>query len=263
MKIELLNKSAEEISFILQDTSISFANALRRIMIAEVPTMAIEELELKKNSSILYDEILAHRLGLTVLKTDLKTYNLPEKCSCKGEGCAKCQCKLTLKERGAKTVYVSSLKSKDPKITSVFPKTMVVKLLSGQELEFVATAVLGKGKDHAKFSPGLIYYKHEPIVEIKKQPKDAKLIVKMCPKNLFDIKSDKLILKKNYKIECHLCEACKECSSGAINVTQNESKFMFIVESWGSLPSKNIVKEAANILAEKCNEFVEVINEVK
>ncbi len=263
MKIKLLNKTNDEISFVLEEVPISFANALRRIMIAEVPTMAIEEVELKKNSSALYDETLAHRLGMVVLKTDLKTYNLPEKCTCKGEGCAKCRLILTMKDRGAKISYASSLKSKDPKVVPIYPKTIIVKLLSGQEIELSATAILGKGKDHAKFSPGICYYKHEPIIEIKKQPKDAEIVVKMCPKKLFEIKSGKLSLKKDYKEDCHLCEACKDYSEGAVNVTENKSKFMFNMESWGAIPAKNIVKEAANILVEKCDEFVEEMSKVK
>tara|TARA_Y100000294_G_C8558645_1_gene338146 strand:- start:1588 stop:2379 length:792 start_codon:yes stop_codon:yes gene_type:complete len=263
MKVELINKSNEEVSFILQDISVSFANAIRRIMIGEVPTMAIEEVEFKKNNSAIYDETVAQRLGLVVLKSDLKTYNLPEKCTCKGEGCAKCQVQLTLKERGAKTAHASSFKSKDPKITPVYGKTIIVKLLSGQEIELIATAVLGKGKDHAKFSPGLAIYKHEPIVEIKKQPKDAELIVKMCPKNLFEIKSGKLTLKKDYKKECHLCEACQDYSEGAVTISEDDNKYWFTIESWGSIPAKTIVKESANILAEKCDEFVEVMSKVK
>lgn len=263
MKVELINKSNEEVSFILQDVPVSFANAVRRIMIGEVPTMAIEEVEFKKNNSATYDETVAQRLGLLVLKSDLKTYNLPEKCNCKGEGCAKCELKLTLKERGAKTVHASSFKSKDPKVIPVYEKTIIVKLLSGQELELTATAILGQGKDHAKFSPGLSIYKHEPIVEIKKQPKDAELIVKMCPKNLFEIKSGKLILKKDYKKECHLCEACQDYSDGSVSVTEDNDKYWFNVESWGSIPAKTIVKESANILAEKCDEFVEVMGKLK
>ncbi len=263
MKVKINNKTNDEISFILEEVPISFANALRRIMISEVPTMAIEEVEFKKNSSILYDETLAHRLGLTVLKTDLKSYNLPEKCTCKGNGCAKCQIDLILKERGAKTVTALGMKSKDPKIIPVYPKTILVKLLSGQELEFIATATLGRGKDHAKFTPGLSFFKHEPIVEIKKQPKDAELIVKMCPKNLFEAKSGKLSLKKDYKEDCHLCEACQDYSEGAISVTEDKSKFMFYIESWGSIPAKSIVKESAQILVEKCDEFIETMNKIK
>src|SRR3990167_7411824 len=99
MEVRVLenNKEQGKLSFILKDSDPIFANTLRRLMIDEVPTMAIEEVEFSKNNSILYDEIVAHRLGLIPLKTDMKSYNLPEKCKCKGEGCARCQLKLTLK----------------------------------------------------------------------------------------------------------------------------------------------------------------------
>ena len=67
MEIRVLSNVKEEgkLSFIIKDSTPAFANTLRRIMIEEVPTMAIEEIEFRKNNSILYDEIIAHRLGLT------------------------------------------------------------------------------------------------------------------------------------------------------------------------------------------------------
>src|SRR3989338_5724411 len=132
MEIRVLSNNKEEgkISFIIKDTTPAFANTLRRIMIEEVPTMAIEDVEFSKNNSILYDEMVAHRLGLVPLKTDLKSYNLPEKCKCNGEGCARCQLKFELKAiKGAGTVYASELKSKDPAVKPFYPKMPIVKLL--------------------------------------------------------------------------------------------------------------------------------------
>ncbi|MEM4397652.1 MAG: DNA-directed RNA polymerase subunit D, partial [Candidatus Woesearchaeota archaeon] len=78
MKIEILNEKDNKMSFLLKDSNPAYANALRRIMINEVPVMAIEEVEFKKNSSALYDEIIAHRLGLIPLTTDLSSYELPK-----------------------------------------------------------------------------------------------------------------------------------------------------------------------------------------
>ena len=80
MEIRVLdnNKEQGKLSFILRDSNPVFANTLRRLMIDEVPTMAIDDVEFSKNNSILYDEMIAHRLGLIPLKTDLKSYNLPE-----------------------------------------------------------------------------------------------------------------------------------------------------------------------------------------
>jgi len=47
-----------------------FANALRRILIAEVPTIAFDKAVIYQNTSILQDEVLAHRLGLIPIKID-------------------------------------------------------------------------------------------------------------------------------------------------------------------------------------------------
>ena len=75
MQISLVekNKDKTKISFLIKGIHYTYANALRRIIINKVPTMAIENVEIRKNSSALYDEMVAHRLGLIVLKTNLKS----------------------------------------------------------------------------------------------------------------------------------------------------------------------------------------------
>ncbi|PHT96368.1 DNA-directed RNA polymerases II, IV and V subunit 3 [Capsicum chinense] len=53
--------------FELRDKDSSIANALRHIMIVEVPTIAVDLVEIKVNSSVLNDEFISHRLGLIPL----------------------------------------------------------------------------------------------------------------------------------------------------------------------------------------------------
>ena len=112
MQLKLLNKKEDKVIFLITDTEAYIVNALRRIIIEEVPTMAIEDVTFIKNQSALYDEIIAHRLGLIPLTTDLKSYNLPSECKCKGKGCAQCQLKMVLEAKGPCTVYAENIKSK-------------------------------------------------------------------------------------------------------------------------------------------------------
>ena len=107
MNIQLLDKQENSISFLFKGINPVIANTLRRLIINDVPVMAIEEAEISRNSSALYDETIAHRLGLIPIKTDLKSYTLPKECKCEGKGCQNCQLKLVLKVKGPCTVYSS------------------------------------------------------------------------------------------------------------------------------------------------------------
>ncbi|MFA5797737.1 MAG: DNA-directed RNA polymerase subunit D [Candidatus Woesearchaeota archaeon] len=159
IKIISNEEKKERISFSLTGVDVAYANTLRRLMGFEVPVMAIDDVEFRKNNSILYDEMLAHRLGLIPLTTDLKSYNLMSECKCAGAGCASCTVKFTLKAVGPCTVTTADLKSKDPDIKPISHKIQIVRLLEGQELELEATAILGQGKEHSKWCPGLVFYR--------------------------------------------------------------------------------------------------------
>lgn len=264
MELNILNKDKEKLSFILKDATPSFANALRRLMTEEAMTMAIEDVEFRKNSSILYDEIIAHRLGLIPLTTDLKSYNLPEKCKCQGKGCARCQLKLILKVKGPCTVYTSDLKSKDPAVKPVHPKMPIVKLLKGQSLELEATAALGQGKVHMKWSPGLIYYKLKPTIEIDDKKCDGcGACIEQCPTKTLELKNNKAVVVKDHLLDCHLCEACKDaCPKKAVDV-KSSNDFIFYIESWGQLDAKKIVQEALKLFKSQLDGFSEDIKKIK
>ena len=62
--------SRYSLKFELSNTELSIANALRRIIISEVPTMAIDIVQVAENTSPLNDEFIAHRLGLVPLRSD-------------------------------------------------------------------------------------------------------------------------------------------------------------------------------------------------
>ena len=258
MKVEVINKSENELVFTIDNINPVIANTLRRTIFVEVPVMAIKEVEFRKNSSALFDEILSHRLGLVPLTTDLKSYNLPDECKCKGEGCALCQVELFLflKEEGM--VYSKDIDSKDPKIKPAIAEIPIVELNKGQKLEFVATAVLGRGKEHMKFSPGHIYYKGYPEFNIENKSK-AKEAIKLC-KGLLVEKGDKVEITDFMKWN----DACEQfCEENGVKINYSDTKFIFFLESWGQLDPKEMVMTALEILDKKLIDFEKSFSKAK
>lgn len=226
------------------------ANTLRRLMITETPVMAIKEVEITKNDSALYDEILSHRLGLIPLVTD-SSYTLKERCTCKGKGCAKCQTTLTLDVKNIKTVNSSELKPKDPTIKPVFDNIPIVILLEEQELKLIATAELGKGKTHMKFSPGIVMYKHKPILKITKDLKIIEKYKDLIPEGV--LKNDKL--DEDFILENNMYGPLEGISPDLVKVSFEEDKFIFTIEPFGQLNPKNMINNAIKEFDYKLDEF--------
>lgn len=172
MKLQILSKNDSEISFFVEGVTPAFANALRRIMMSEVPTMAIEFVDFKKNDSVIPDELLANRLGQIPLTFDKKAYNLPSECKCEAKGCSRCQTELVLKKKGPGTVYSGDLKSKDKDVSPVFDNIPITELFEGDELQFEAVAQLGLGKVHAKWQAAVVGYKNKPLKNVKRSEED-------------------------------------------------------------------------------------------
>jgi DNA-directed RNA polymerase alpha subunit len=169
MKIQILERKDKEIKFLLEGVTPSFANELRRIVMVEVPTMAIEWVDFKKNDSVLNDEIIANRLGQIPLTFDKKAYNLHTGCKCEGKGCSRCQIKMVLKKKGPSMVYSGDLKSRAKDVQPVFEKIPVVELFEDENLEFEATAQLGLGKENIKWQGGIVGYKPKLVKEVPKK----------------------------------------------------------------------------------------------
>jgi len=160
VELQILEHNEKKIRVIFKDVHRSYANAIRRFAICEVPTMAIDEVVILENSSVMYDELIASRLGLIPLRTNLTRYFLPEDCDCKSVlGCPKCRVLLVLDvEAGNRTrvVYSGDLRSEDEFIKPINNSIPIVKLAPKQIIKLEAYARLGKGKEHAKWQPATV-----------------------------------------------------------------------------------------------------------
>lgn len=155
--IEVLENVNDKIVIRFINAPRQYVNAIRRLSINEVPTLAIDDVVILENSSVMHDEAVAHRLGLIPLRTDLHRFVLPHDCDCNSTlGCTKCRVLLSMdSEANDKTKVVTSgdLVSEDEVVKPISTEIPIIVLAPAQKLKFEAYARLGFGKDHAKWQP--------------------------------------------------------------------------------------------------------------
>jgi DNA-directed RNA polymerase alpha subunit len=208
------DKEKQKINF-TTDMQINLANAIRRSVL-EIPIMAIDEVEITKNDSALYDEILAHRIGLIPIKTG-----------------ANKEIKFKLQVKGPKMVVSGDFKPS----TDAEDNLLIVLLDKDQELEVVGEARLGKGIDHIKYSPGLMYYKHsldEELLDYLHISEDGKADYDEEEMKNKGLSEDKISKIKSFKEALEL---------------------EFGIESWGQIEVKDIFIKAVDVLSDNLKEL--------
>lgn len=211
------------------DSNETLANALRRSL-SEVPTLAVDEIEVFKNDSALFDEMLAHRIGLITLKTEKSMSG-------------KTQIDLKLSKKGPCTVYAEDFEGA---AEVVYPKTPLTILNESHKIELVATARLGIARDHAKYNPGLCFYRH--LLEVKSTPSIDKIV-----------QNSKGLIKPEKKGSKWLCDL----SDSEINAVEKIDKdaisdskeIVFVIESYGNMPAKDIFQGAIKALENNLDAF--------
>jgi DNA-directed RNA polymerase subunit D len=274
MNIEIVELTETSAKFIISDVNPSFVNAIRRTLMAEVPKMAIEDVEFHlgaiqdedgkvyESISPLFDEIIAHRLGMVPIPTDLKHSKFRAECKCGGEGCPACTIMYSINKKGPCVVYSGDLEPiGDTKLKVKDELIPIVKLAEGQALLIYATAVLGTGKEHAKWSSVCgVGYQYYPILKIDSAKCDRDLrCVESCPKKILKLEGDKIGVENI--LACNLCKSCMEvCETGAIKVSADDSKFIFSFETDGAVDAKNAFEYSLKLLEAKYTDFREKVS---
>ncbi len=219
----------------------SLANAIRRYL-NQIPILAIDEVEFIKNGSALYDEVVAHRLGLVPLKMDKMI-----------TGKTKGKLKLSSKKEG----FVRSGELTG-NVKAVYENIPITFLDKNQEIEFIATTELGRGVDHVKFSPGLMFYRN--VVKIKIDKNLLEEFKRFCPKCDFEEKGDKIIVTdKGEKELGDFVEGIANKYDKKAEV-EIEKELIITIESFGQLETKEIFTKAIDSLKK---DLAEVPKKVK
>ncbi|TYI33796.1 hypothetical protein ES332_A04G159500v1 [Gossypium tomentosum] len=268
--------------FELHDTDASMANALRRVMIAEVPTIAIDLVEIEVNSSVLNDEFIAHRLGLIPLTSQrAMSMRFSRDCdACDGDGqCEFCSVEFHLRAKciSDQTLDVTSndLYSSDHTVVPVdftdyagYESSeqrgiIIVKLRRGQELRLRAIARKGIGKDHAKWSPAAtVTFMYEPEIHINEDMMDTLTLeekqsfVDSSPTRVFDIDPNTqqvvVVDPEAYTYDDEVLKKAEAMGKpGLVEIYAKEDSFIFTIESTGVVKASQLVLNAIEILKQK------------
>ena len=264
MNIEILEMTERKMSFILKDSTPAMANALRRTILTDIPKMAIDKVEFhlgpimkdgREYESItpLFDEIIAHRLGMVPVPTDLQLFVPQSECSCGGEGCPSCTIMYSLNKIGPCTVLSGDLiplGNPDLKVKDEF--IPIVELADGQAVLIYTIATMGIAKKHVKWQVANgVGYKYAPIVKLDAAKcKGCEKCLSECPSRVFAKDGKKV--KVAEPLKCVLCDSCLTfCPNAAITVEADEKNFVFKFETDGSLSAEAVLNKAAALLSEQ------------
>ncbi len=254
MKVKVVSKDDRSVKLDISETTPVFANSLRRVIMQKIPVLAIETVDFIDNTSALYDEVIAHRLGLIPISVDMKKYVTKDACKCKGKGCSSCQVKFVLSKKGPCVVYAKDMKSTDPGVKPFDGDVVIIKLLKGQAIDFEATAQVGTAEDHTKWQSAIVGYNYYPILKVdKKRIAEAKKCIAACPRKL---------ITKDFKIKdpymCHLCGSCSAaCPDGVVTIDGDPSRIVFTLESVCGLRPEDIIRSSLGFLKSRIGELEE------
>ncbi len=277
MDIKIIDIKDDFIKFVISGVDFSFVNSIRRTLLADIPKMAIEDVEIHlgaisdeegktyESTTPLFDEIIAHRMGLIPIPTDLDMLTFKDECDCEGEGCVNCSIMYSLNKRGPCTVYSGDLEPLgDPSLRPKDTKIPIVKLTEDEGILIYATATMGTGKGHAKWQ-GIhgAGYKLYPTVDIDpKKCDNGGGCIPICPVNVF-VKEGKKVKMVNTE-NCTMCNSCVEiCELGAVTIGHEEDKFIFRFETDGSLYAKDALLYAVAHLGASFEGVIDLVETMK
>jgi DNA-directed RNA polymerase subunit D len=263
MKISVDEQKQKKAVLSIEDINLYLLNSIRRIMLSELPKLAIEDVVIYDNTTTLFDEIISHRLGLVPLPTDPELLNFRDECSCGGKGCPSCTVRYTLSKEGEGIVYSGDLQPSEASWRIGEDLIPIVELFNDQRLILEVEAVLGRAKDHAKWqvvtAPGYFLY---PIISFdSSDKKDVEAFMEELPDNLVTIKDNTLELSDITKLPLLESYVDKE-KADFIKIERDQHHVQFHFETDGSYTADKALMKSIELFEQKLKEFSKIVDDL-
>jgi DNA-directed RNA polymerase subunit D len=241
-EVEFIERGDRQARFLVRNATPAFANGIRRAIIADVPTLSIDTVRMMENSSVMFDEQLALRLGLVPLTTPLGEFEEGDTVT------------LSLDVSGPGTAYSGDLVSSDGMVQPADDNVPIIDLKDDQRLEFEADAVLSSGKDHAKHQGGVaVGYRHLQRVEVVGDRDEYDEAETNLLRGVIE-EDGELIPTDEFDHDLTNRYPGKE-----IEVHDVPNAFVFHVETDGSLSIDELVTEAAASISDRADELEQAV----
>ncbi|KAK7905352.1 RNA polymerase II subunit 3 [Exophiala xenobiotica] len=271
-KVTVREVEQDRCDFVVQSCSLALANSLRRAMLAEIPTIAIDLVDITTNSSVLPDEYLAHRLGLVPLfsKGVAEKLRYTRECEC-DDHCEYCSVELKLHVKctrpGTMMVYARDFTVVPTMRPDGMPASLrsdgigspvirdgngngplIAKLRQGQEIDLKCIAKKGIAKEHAKWAPtSALGFEYDPNNKLRHVD--------------YWYETD---AKEEWPIDARNAnwEGDDTAADAAFDPDAVPSAFFVDVEGVGTLEPSDIVREGIKVLQNKLADTVRVLDGV-
>ena len=282
MKVKLRKSEISFAQVDFEDVNYSFVNSIRRSLVSMVPCLAIHEVDFHMGSlgayvdeesgeekeyesiSAMFNEIVAHRIGMLPIPTDEKTVEAFGDSI--GDDSKQPDIMYSLHKQGPCTVYSGDLEPVNGDSSLVIPETSVpiVKLAEGQAILVYAKAKMGTAKQHAKWQTAVAPRFYQAPTLTVSSGKGSKTVIDTVGKEHFKKKG------KNHVIEDPVAahEAIKKLESlwndedanNAMTVTRNKTHFILEFETTGAMEAKLALEQALKSLDTHCKDFMTSID---
>jgi DNA-directed RNA polymerase subunit D len=262
-EVEFVDRDDREARFLVRTITPAFANGIRRAMVADVPTFSVDSVRIVENSSVMFDEQIALRLGLVPLTTPLDDFEIGDEVT------------LSIDVRGPDregtmetvTAYSGDIVTSDPLVEPADENIPIIDLKPGQRLELEADAVLDRGREHARHQGGVaVGYRHLQRVEAVGErgefaDDDPQILRGVIEERAADHAETEQSPRDGDLVptEAFDHDLSNRYPGKELDVTDVPDAFVFHVETDGSLSVEELVTRAVGTLRDRADELKQAV----